>query len=1069
MQLLYPLYYRQHGVRRVQNLLAPVLSTFASFPRDSMYHAYSLDEDHPDIDVSKLYFQSARRVLVDYPDTLTGDLGHPRKKSIVLRTLFRDFHVKNKRYRYMKDHFEAVNDQLTLFVENYSYLHKVYMYQPLPLAGYYKWHNLQKTIWDNIARINKIQPKNHFVEISLPDLVPSFNFLRMYSKVVNTTMVRVFDHPGKLLILHLFRWLEGDTSTVFSSLTGDDLIRVNLVFTAKDGRASVLNMGYLHSWVQNHKNETEFKQITQLPVLQLQKVFLKYLMILTSALPDEVADAEVVEPGTSLPEIEDPQDRYDDGVDGDDEDQYSDPVSIVAKKTTGKRQQELDKTAIVDDIAAAAAMNGDIDMDAHIKSIDKELETLEVMTKRNLKEKGLMTTDKGEVAESGGSVEDTTTPEELLEELHTPESYDQALKRQIDEQADYGLLSATDYKKLIQDIDNHTKMQDPYGSKQTAVQAAVIQPEELKLDEQKTTIVAGDVVKDKSMLRSSLLAFDKAYIDTILQKDLLACVGGIQKAGVVVRKHEIEIDHSALGTFENHTLELKPIDGMASTIRYRIPMVKDDGTFTHSGNKYIMRKQRVDLPIRKVSPQSVALTTYYGKTFVTISPKKSNNSLEWIDRKLNEAVLSEEPTLIKQVNTADVFDNYFKAPFIYNALAHRYKSIVTTKFTLNFDHEERKEWVGDDLIAKLETGGSVLVGYTTKKEPITVDTLNQFFIHSNGTVTPMGDIYQALGLHAQDAPVDFSEVKVFSKAVPVGAVLAYYIGFSKLVKVLKAKYRKVEPRKQLMLEAHEYAIRFKDGAYVFSRNNGAASLILSGLNEFEKDLKRYPVEDFDQKDIYLNLLESKGLSSLYIRELGLMNQLFVDPISKGVLEQMHEPVTFVGLLIRASELLQTYEHPDTQDMSAMRIRGYERIPGAIYTELVRSVRQYRNKNIAGRSKIDMSPYQVQSVLMKDPAMKLIEDINPIQNLKETEVVTYVGEGGRSKETMSKPTRAYHKTDMGIVSEATVDSTDVGVNAYLSANPEFEDLRGIPKKEKKIEPSSLVSTSALLAPGASVDD
>ena len=168
-------------------------------------------------------------------------------------------------------------------------------------------------------------------------------------------------------------------------------------------------------------------------------------------------------------------------------------------------------------------------------------------------------------------------------------------------------------------------------------------------------------------------------------------------------------------------------------------------------------------------------------------------------------------------------------------------------------------------------------------------------------------------------------------------------------------------------------------------------------------------------------------------------------------------------------MLNDYHHPDSQDMSQMRIRGYERVSGFIYKELATAIRAYRNKNIAGKSKIDISPYQVWSSFMKDPSIKLMEDINPIQNLKESEVFTHVGEGGRSKDGMNKASRAFHSNDMGIVSEASVDSSDVGVNAYLSANPSIRNLRGLPSKEKILEPSSLISTSGLLAPFVTNDD
>jgi hypothetical protein len=200
-------------------------------------------------------------------------------------------------------------------------------------------------------------------------------------------------------------------------------------------------------------------------------------------------------------------------------------------------------------------------------------------------------------------------------------------------------------------------------------------------------------------------------------------------------------------------------------------------------------------------------------------------------------------------------------------------------------------------------------------------------------------------------------------------------------------------------------------------------MVLGGFQEFHKQTRLYSSKEFDQKDVYFNLFESKGLSALYIREMDLTHQLFIDPITKGILEQMGQPQTYHGLILKAVEMLDTYHHPDGQDMRYQRIRGYERFPGTIYKAMVTSIRQFKNKNISGKSRVEMSPYEVWSTIVKDPAVKMVEDINPIQNLKGSEIVTYVGEGGRAKEAMNKASRAYHVADMGIISEATVDSRD----------------------------------------------
>ena len=61
--------------------------------------------------------------------------------------------------------------------------------------------------------------------------------------------------------------------------------------------------------------------------------------------------------------------------------------------------------------------------------------------------------------------------------------------------------------------------------------------------------------------------------------------------------------------------------------------------------------------------------------------------------------------------------------------------------------------------------------------------------------------------------------------------------------------------------------------------------------------------------------------------------------------------------------------------------------------------------------------------------------------------------------------------MGVISESTVDNSDVGINTFLSANPQFDSLRGTTKlfDITNPNPTSLLSTGAQLSVGSTHDD
>jgi hypothetical protein len=258
---------------------------------------------------------------------------------------------------------------------------------------------------------------------------------------------------------------------------------------------------------------------------------------------------------------------------------------------------------------------------------------------------------------------------------------------------------------------------------------------------------------------------------------------------------------------------------------------------------------------------------------------------------------------------------------------------------------------------------------------------------------------------------------------------------------------------------------------VFTKDNRFATMVLAGFNEFHRQLRDYSSHEFDKRGVYLNLLESGGSSARYIREIDHLYALFIDPITLMLLQRFHEPEDFRGLLLKATQLLMEDDHPHALDPKYMRVKGYERWAGAVYKSLVDAVKSHAGKPGKSRHPIELNPYAVWTAIQTDPSKGLVKDINPIQNLKEKEAMTFSGTGGRSGRSMTKHTRSYHQNDMGVTSESTVDSGDVGINTYTSADPQFDSLLGTAKPYVigKTGATALLSTSALLSPASDRDD
>jgi len=615
MQLLYNFFYKQFGIRRIQHLLAPRLFSLNSLPRNSIYHYLTYDLEQPDIDTSKLFFgQYSKRILVDYCEELKGQLGSPKRKATLIKMLFRPFHIQNKKFKYQKDHFRVIKDDLTLLVTNYNYLDVIYRYVDLPMTKYYRWHNVQSTLWDNVNTIAKETNRNQFIFVNTPKELPSFSLLNMYVSRVNITLLKIFDNHDKLFILELWKWLNEETkSTSFlSKIDPENLNKVNLVFNVPDGRSAVLNLGYLNSWIKGSENTTEFNNITQFSSLQVQKLFLKFMLTLQSSTPDE--DLLQVDPETGdliskdendIQEIKELEEEEEDYKILHEEDEDLDPLftapidsdNVVYSGLLNKSKKntfELNKNISDNDKIIDKNLTVNVSLDKQLLDIDAELESLELLNKRQLEERGLNISKNGEELEAILDIDDDFTKEDIEKIVFKDKDYEHQLLDIINHHVDAGTLSASEYKKALKAIDNYKAMKDPYGSDQLVIDKMQVKPSDIQLSESKIAMNDNSSVLDKTMLASSLSSFDYDYITKVLEKDILSLINGIQKSGVIIKDHEIQTENSALGSYEHHTLELTPLDGAPSTIHFKIPKINPDGTFMAAGNKYSLRKQRVD-------------------------------------------------------------------------------------------------------------------------------------------------------------------------------------------------------------------------------------------------------------------------------------------------------------------------------------------------------------------------------------------------------------------------------------------------------------------------------------------
>lgn len=1024
----YDQFFQKKGVRTAQHLIKAKFTKISNFelPRNSILHYTAESSLSLGIEPTDLLIRKSAGIVTSMNImTLATNHGSPIPKHIPHAELETKYRKQHRTIRPMRNLNTVTRDGNNIVVVNYSMLPYLYKYRDTFQKRLYEFENHLATMINQINELAEQTQHHQFLQVKLPTQLPSKQlFIRGSNERLNRVTLPMWPDDESLFLLELWKWLgTGRPNSALGQLTAKALKSLNLI-VVESGMVTVVNMGLLNDWRATpvtelglQDGETPDRQIVSgLSPAQMQLNFLKFL---TSAFTvRSVASKTVITTVTEETEEGDEIETVTDAsIQGEDLDDPEDLAFLEDDDTN----VDLDY-----DESGEIISESKMDEEIYVPNLD-ESEDVEPPTDGPIEYLGAVTAASNDLLESG------------IITVAEHNRYERLAKKVADIPNPWGEGSLVDFASTPPKV-----LTDPV--------------KETQLKDKKT-------IFDKSLAKSSLLDFDRDYIEHVMQYDLARVILGLQKQGVIVRDVKRSELKDVNNEHEHFAITVLPVGGAQTTLSFKIPKVRPSGEYLSGGVKYRLRKQRGDLPIRKVSPTRVALTSYASKIMVDRSTRKVNNYGEWLHREIAKLVNAEDST-IKVLGYGNNFNHYVATPRAFSILAGRYKGLEFGPYKLDFNLDSLRTTYGADLDAALEQR-EVIVG-TRGKDVLTMSFSGVISIEAKGEV--LGTIEDLLDISIEKRPVEQVDVNIYGQRIPVALVLAYDIGFSNLLRTLKAKYRQVLKGQRMDLEDGEFIVKFADQTLIFEPDQKEVELIINSLHSFRKSVVNYDLEEFDNPDIWGTLLENEGLGVRYVREVDNLHTAFIDPITLDLLKEYGFPETFQGLVRESVRMLMVDAHPDEMDGNYMRIKGYERIPGLVYGHFMKSVRSYKARPLTAKSSLELHPYAVWNDLQVDPSKTITEESNPIHQLKETENVTYSGTGGRSSRTMVRRTRAFNPSDMGMISEATVDSADVGVTIYTSPNPKFAGLRGTAKPGVDLENrSSLLSTSALLCPLADRDD
>lgn len=1052
----------RHSLWRKSHVTAPVINDIRTLalPRESILHF--LDPEGiqlgPRISDPMMQKVEGLRYIEHLSEYYKPDIPPIRKLGTNISSMITEYRTKNRSFRRLLNASKNAADPKALLIYNYTMVAAAYGFTRSPRAPWYEFRAQMNTLFNNINVVSKQVNRGHFFIVDLPETMPAMSdYVALLRNFSNATLRTIPTFEDKFLF-EMFKWIgRGHEDSLFNNLDKKVLPDINIIFKRLD-KWIVINLGWISQLSKNFNNRAQYDQ------RQVETVFLKLLGEV------HIAGRQI---NISVKEVDD--------VQGAEEDEDGSVVETSDGSITEEEKIELE-TLDIDKLLRHEDIDDDDPGYSEDELIKLEKELLEIAGRpEDTEDKTIIELDDEEL-ESLGMASDT--PEVNLDVLSEITGFDVetnasvALAGKLNSK---GIMSNAEYNRIVRVSERFKEIPNPYDPSKKLADVIQNKPDEVVLED--LPPIDEKILVDKSLGQVKIDQLEKTYVGDFLKKDILESVSALQKGPVSITDYTVETTEDSQNKFETHTIKITPVVGAPSTIRQILPVIEDDGTFKYNGTSYRMKLQRVDMPIRKISPTTVALNSYYGKLFVELNKKSASDYtgklVKWIKGKL----IDPTDTDFSNGSITDASHNDPKIPLVYGSISEEIESftINANKTPLCFNFKKRFEMlkVDEELGLKVEGKKMVLIG----KKGQSLYLLNAngvVYEYKDDTFNEVSTLEEFVGLDTTryNLPTPQVGMKIYSKVIPIGFCMAYLLGFENLLKVLKSKPRYVNMGERPNLAGDEYAVRFKNQTIVFKRTNVLETMIISGINEYAKYIRDYDVGMFESKDVYNAIMDRVGIGNRYMKKLDSTSVYFIDPITEKILGMMNEPTEFNPLILRACEMLTTAYIPKQADVAKKhakgltRLRGYDRVAGFAYESMVKAIESHSMRNTGGRVPITINPWDTMNIIRSDPTVAPADSLNPIQYLREREIVTHTGRGGRNKRSMVARSRIFQDEDIGVISEATVDSGDVGVIVYASQDADVKSIYGTsgePKPGDKVESAKLLSTAALLSPNADGDD
>lgn len=518
-------------------------------------------------------------------------------------------------------------------------------------------------------------------------------------------------------------------------------------------------------------------------------------------------------------------------------------------------------------------------------------------------------------------------------------------------------------------------------------------------------------VLNKEILTSTLRDYDNSYMDKKFSKDMakvLKAFNDDNDIGVYVNKINLTPNNTDMNKQQLLEVEFKDDTNVTHKFKINIPEIKEGKFMYVNGSKKVIMKQLVFMPIVKLEPDRVQITTNYNKHFVTRFGQRFSEKLSYLK------TLFTKQNLIKYKKPGAKFDFKFGNSLKNNGkftVSSEYNDIASYLYSLNiedycmiFDQQTVQDMLDikkpkyDEKLsvkATFDKKEYFMVGFLANKsklilsniidkkiylydgkkyEPLDV-TLSSWIVDLiyNNTTEKVKDIASAK--IKTNTKLTYSRMEINNKTLPIAVLLGYELGLLNLLERYGIEYSFDSRNRSLKVQDDMGKIKFKDGYLYYDTSKIRNSMLLSGL--LEMNCEEIIFADMNEPEPYIDYFGDAFNSRNAAKGFHNSISLLIDPITKEILEELNLPTNVYDVLLYANTLLEDISFTEPNDVSNFRVRGAEQIPAMTYKVLADAFKHYKDsKHAKNPIKITVDPDILTKKLMELKTIESYSSLNP---------------------------------------------------------------------------------------------